>query len=97
MGGRKDALAALHQADVPGDAEDPGTDPFRFAQLVEALEDLEQGLLGDLLGILGTAADQPAVVEDLGAEVLDELFEGIRLAGEQRARQSGPPLSTPRL
>ena len=85
----EDALAALHQADVAGDAEDPGADALRLAQLVEALEDLEQGLLGDFFGVLGAAAHQPAVVKDLGAEVLDEPLEGIGLAGQQRACQSG--------
>ena len=87
MGGCEDAAAAVHQADVFGDAKDPGADALRLAKLVEVVEDLEQGLLRDLFGILWTAADQPAVVKYLGAEVLDEFLEGIRLSGEQRASQ----------
>ena len=85
--GREQALAALHQAGVLGDAEDPGAHPFGLAQLVDVLENLEQGLLRHLLGVLRPAAHQPTIVEDFGAEMVYEPLESIRLAGEHGARQ----------
>ena len=62
---------------------------FRFTQLVEALEDLQKGLLGNFFGVLRAAAHQPAKVKHLRTEVLDELLEGVGLSGEQRASQPG--------
>jgi len=65
VGRRKNALAALHEAGVLGDAEDPGTHAVRLAKLAEILEDLEQGFLSDLFGVLRPAAHEPTVVDTL--------------------------------
>src|ERR1019366_2573083 len=89
VGWGEDRLAALHEADIAGDAEYPGANPLRLAQLVEALERLQQRLLGDLLGVFRAAAHHPAIVEHLPPEMLDEPFEGVSLPSEQRAGQFG--------
>ena len=87
-GGRsEDALSPLHQADVAGHAEHPGPNARGVPDLIETLEDLEQRLLGHLLGVLRAAAHQPTVMEDLGSEVLDEAVERFCIACYQSPRE----------
>ena len=83
--GREDALAALHEALVAGDAEDPGLEVGGLAELVDAFEHADQGLLGDFLGVLAVAAHEEGVVRQAGAEGVDELIEGLVAAGEEVA------------
>ena len=85
--GREDALAALHQAGVAGDPEDPWPDALGVAQLVQVLEDAQQRFLRHFFGIVGVSANQPAIAKYLGAEMLDEAFKCVRFAGEQRTSQ----------
>jgi DNA-binding transcriptional MerR regulator len=87
LGRRKDALAALHQAGVAGDPKDPGPHVFRFAELREILEDLEQRVLGYFLGIFPLAAEEHSVLEQSGMECTCETVKRLRLAGERLARQ----------
>ena len=81
------ALTPLHQAGVAGDAKDPGAHPLRIAQLIDVLEDLEESVLRDLLGILALPAHQQQVLEDLGVEHFDEAVERSLAAGHEAARQ----------
>jgi len=64
-GGRKLAAAALHQAQVLGDTQDPGAHAFRLAKLLEILEDPEERLLRYFFGIFTMAAHQPTVLRIL--------------------------------
>jgi hypothetical protein len=89
MGGREEALAALHQAGVPGDAEYPRPHMLGLAELVEILEDLQQRILRDFLGILLPAAHQPAVMEDLGSKMIDESLKSAGFTVEHGTRQLG--------
>jgi hypothetical protein len=86
---RENALAALHEADVPGDAENPGPHMLGLAKLAEVFEDLEQRFLRDLFGVLRLAAHEPTIVEHLGSEMADESLEGFGLAGDKGARKFG--------
>jgi len=85
--GRENALASLHEAGVLGDAKDPGANVLRVAKVGERLEDAKEGFLRDLLGVLTMAAHKPAVLEDFGAKVVNEVVEGSRVAGEERVRE----------
>ena len=62
---------------------------FRVAKLTDAREYLEQRLLRYFFGVFGMAAHQPAIVKQLGAEVVDESFERVRRSRRQSARQTG--------
>ena len=84
-GGREDALAALHEALVAGDAEDPGLEAGGLAELVDAFEHADQGLLRDFLGVLPVAAHEEGVVRQAPAEGADELVERLVAAGEEVA------------
>lgn len=89
VGRREDALAALHEAGILGDAEDPGTHALGVAQLGEILKNAEERFLGYLFGVLRAAAHEPTVVKHFGAEMVYEALKGVGFAGEQGARQFG--------
>ena len=83
----EDALAALGEAGILGDAKDPGLDLLWLAQLIRTFEHLEQCLLCHFLGVFPLPAHQPTVVEDPGAEIVDKTVEGLRFSGNQSSRK----------
>jgi len=85
--GSKNTLPPLHQAGVLGNTKDPGTNPFGFSKLIEALENLYQRVLRHVFRIVALAAHQPTVMEDLGSEVLDEAIERFCIARYQSPRE----------
>src|SRR5436190_13302724 len=87
--GSVDALTALHEARVLGDAKDPGPHALGLAKLVKTLENAQQRLLGDLFGIFAVAAHQPAILENPRPETPDETIKSFRIASQQITRQPG--------
>ena len=85
----EDALAPLHEALVLRDAEDPRLQAVGIVQLVDAFEDLQEGLLRDFLRVLAVAAHQEAVLRQPGAEGVDELRERGFIARQEVARDFG--------
>jgi hypothetical protein len=81
------ALPPLHQASVLGDSKNPRTDPLGFAEIFETLKHFEQCLLRYFLGVLAVAAHQPAIVEDLRAEVFHKAIEGLWFSSNQLPRE----------
>ncbi len=69
---RENALAALHQAGVLGNAKDPRLQPLGLAKLIEIFKDLQQRLLRDFLGVLPMAAHHVRVLEDSSAVARDK-------------------------
>ena len=76
----ENALPPLHQASVSSNPKDPRPDSLRLPKLIEALEDLQQCVLRHVFRILALAAHQPAVMENLGPEVLHEAVERVRVS-----------------
>src|ERR1039457_1341426 len=84
---REDAPPPLHQAGVFSDSKNPRADSLGFAKMVEVLKHLEQSLLRHFLGVLPMAAHQPAIVEDLRAEVFHKAIERSRFFSDQLPRE----------
>ena len=83
--GLKELEAARTAAETPAVRYVPGwrLQNRPFAKLIETAEHFEQGFLRDLLGIVGAAAHQPTVMENLGSEVFYKALESARLARQQ--------------
>lgn len=75
------AFADDFQGGVGGDAQEPGGETGFLPEILEILEGAEEGLLGDIFGIVVVGGD--AAGEGVNAAFVsgDELFEGGEVAG----------------
>ena len=82
-------MTPLRETGIPGNAKDPRPDSLRLAQTIQMLEYAQQRILSHFFGILSLAAHQPAIVKNLGPEMLDKCIEGSGISRQHIPGQFG--------
>ena len=81
-----DAAAAVQRL-APGDGQQPGAEGGLAAEALQLLVDGNERFLRDILGVLGRAERGKGGAVDRAAVALDELAEGLVVAGLGAANQ----------
>jgi hypothetical protein len=74
--------AVVIDAEVPRHADQPGLEVGPAVEGVERLENLEEDILRQVLGLVVLAGELVRDVEHLAPVLADDLFPGLLVAGE---------------
>ena len=80
---------ATRAGEVHDDAEEVGAERRAALERVEAPQEAEPGLLGDILGDLARRDVLACDAHERGVVAVDEMREGALVAGAQRGQQGG--------
>ncbi len=90
LGAAESVLAALVlQPGADGQALEPGTESLGLAQARDTAPGLQEGLLRQVVGQRGIAAEAPHQVADPGLAPPDQLGKGVPVAGPGQADDQG--------